>query len=118
MKITVGIFVFLAGMAIVGSAYANSYLDMLTTAPDGQEKIAPYISEQLKENNSKLNWWYDARIVTRSPVVVSPYPKYYAWARAQADNNQFDRTHEYVQDMIYVIEGGLVGWGLYELYKY
>lgn len=118
MKRTVGILLFCCLLIANKSAFANSYLDMLTTAPvmaDNQQSEGSNQQEiQVRQNP---NWWYDSRITTVSPVVVSPYPKYYAWLRAQANEGQFDQTHENIQNLIYVIEGGLVGWGLYEIYK-
>lgn len=119
MKIVVGILLFLVGIMLINPACANSYLEMLTTEPENQtDNSLDYRDRPIEENVPNTNWWYDSRIVTRSPVVVSPYPKYYAWARAQADGNQFDHTHEYIQNTIYVIEGGLLGWGLYEIFKH
>jgi len=116
MKVVVGIIFFALSLIKLPSAYANSYLEMITTAPVSQE-IDAAITED-KTPAAPLNWWYDSRIVTSSPVVVSPYPKYYAWARSQAFENLYDETHEQIQNLIYAVEGGLLGWGLYELYKY
>ena len=118
MKIVVGILVLALSLSGGDLTYANSYLEMITTAP-AQESAVETASETSSQTSQEkpLDWWYDSRIVTSSPVVVSSYPKYYAWARSKANENKYDRTHEQLQNMIYVIEGGLVGWGLYEIYK-
>ena len=60
-------------------AHANSYLDMLTEPPEGYEKSTFVDSavEVMPQHNT-LDWWYDSRIKTGAPVVVSSYPKYYA----------------------------------------
>ena len=51
-------------------------------------------------------------------MVVSSYPKYYAWAKAKADEDRNNYIDSQIQDFIYTVEGGLVGWGLYEIYRY
>ena len=116
MRVVVGVIFFLFSLIELPSAYANSYLEMITTAPVSQE-IDAVVTED-KTSAEPLNWWYDSRIVTSSPVVMSSYPKYYAWARSQAFGDFYDESHEQIQNLIYAVEGGLLGWGLYELYKY
>ena len=119
MRIVIGIVVVLS-LFKLHPAYANSYLEMITKAPEeqGENEAMEVIEENETSVQRKPDLWYDSRITTASPVVVSPYPKYYAWARAKANEYQFDRTQEQLQNLIYIIEGGLVGWGLYEIYKY
>lgn len=102
-------------------AHANSYFDMITEPPQGytpEDEVFDEVKTNTSSNTGTMNWWYDSRIKTRSPVVVSPYPKYYAWAKAKADENKMDYTDTQIQDFIYAVEGGLVGWGLYEIYRY
>ena len=102
-------------------AHANSYLDMITEPPEGDVQEENVFNDVQVNTNSQagaINWWYDSRIKTRSPVVVSPYPKYYAWLRAKANEHRYDDTDEQIQNLIYAVEGGLVGWGLYEIYRY
>lgn len=116
MRIVVGIIVLMLSLVKLPSAYANSYLEMITTAPENHETETIPTADKIPA--APLNWWYDSRIVTSSPVVVSPYPKYYAWAHSKAYEDLYDDTHEHIQNLIYAVEGGLVGWGLYEIYKY
>jgi len=119
MRLIVSVLLGLSAVLCTFPAYANSYLEMLTTAPQGQtETVTPYTSEPAQPSNLKPNWWYDSRITTPSPVVVSPYPRYQAWLKAKANESQSDESHEQIQNMIYMIEGGLLGLGLYEIYKY
>lgn len=119
MKIVVGILVLALSLSGGNLAYANSYLEMITTAPAPEPAVETATETSLQTIPEKpLDWWYDSRIVTSSPVIVSSYPKYYAWARSKANENKYDRAHEQLQNLIYAVEGGLVGWGLYEIYKY
>lgn len=102
-------------------AYANSYLDMLTEPPEGYEQDELTSGSAVivpSSNANTLDWWYDSRIKTSAPVVVSSYPKYYAWVRARADEDRNNYIDSQIQDFIYAVEGGLVGWGLYEIYRY
>ena len=113
--------VILAMEICVSSAHANSYLDMITEPPEGyepEEKVFEEVENNTGSKAGAINWWYDSRIKTRSPVVVSPYPRYYAWVRAKANEGRQNNTDEQIQNLIYAVEGGLVGWGLYEIYRY
>lgn len=113
--------VVLAMEICASSVHANSYLDMITEPPEGYEQEEQVVEEVEANTVSKqgpLNWWYDSRIKTMSPVVVSPYPRYYAWVRAKANEDRQNNTDEQIQNLIYAVEGGLVGWGLYEIYRY
>ena len=116
MKVVVGILLFALSMMRGKSACANSYLEMITTAPENHEPETVKTEEE--KPSVPLDWWYDSRIVTSSPVVVSSYPKYYAWAHSKAYENVSDDTHEHIQNLIYAVETGLLGWGIYEIYKY
>lgn len=108
----------------VSTSVANSYLDMITQKPEGYEEVEK--SSELEENisakpaNSLNNLWYDSRIVTKAPVVTSPYPKYYAWARAKANENDTSDADlkEGIQNLIWTIEGGAAAFGIYEIYRY
>lgn len=121
MKNFVLVFV-LALAGFINSANANSYLEMITQPP------ADYSSSVTEESvfddvdqsdSSHPPLWYDYRITTASPVVFSPYPKYLAWQKAKARENEIEfDEHEFIQNLIYTTEGGLAAWGLYQIYKY
>lgn len=103
-------------------AHANSYLEMITTKPEthidetSTVKSTPEIDATIQENRPIS--WHDTRIKTAAPVVTSAYPKYQAWLQAKANEFQYDDTTEEIQNMIYMLETGLLGWGLYEIYRY
>ena len=106
-------------MGVCSFAHANSYLEMITEPPENYEEPESDIVDDVEMNApSKTNLWYDSRIKTQAPVVVSPYPRYYAWLRSKANEGREDNTHEQIQNLIYIMEGGLAGWGLYEIYRY
>lgn len=103
-------------------AHANSYLQMLTTPPEGYvpetSSDDEYFSEDLEATNIKNNLWYDSRLVTSAPIEVSPYPKYKAWL----ETRKYDRQYMYdpkeqLQNILYAIEGILLVAGIYMLYK-
>lgn len=118
-------FVLVFVLALVGSiesANANSYLKMITQEPDGYSSgiVEESVFNGIEENSSSHpELWYDSRITTASPVVFSSYPKYLAWQRYKAHENEteFD-SHEFIQNLIYTTEGGLAAFGLYQIYKY
>lgn len=101
---------------------ANSYLDMITSKPVGQTEeelpSAPAVDEVLETPLSSVVIKNTPTMRTTSPVVTSPYPKYQAWLKAKARENRYDNTHEQIQNMIYTLEGGLLGLGIYEIYRY
>lgn len=120
MKNFVLVFV-LALAGFINSANANSYLEMITREPSGYSSSASgeSVFNGINEASpSRPELWYDSRVTTASPVVFSPYPKYVAWQKAKARERelQFD-SHEFIQNLIYTTEGGLVIWGLYQIYK-
>ena len=98
--------------------HANSYLEMLTTKPIDHIDETSQINPNLPIIVRKNNLWYEGNTQTISPVVTSPYPKYEAWLRYQDRNDFYDYTTEELQNMIYVLETGLIGWGLYKIYHY
>lgn len=101
------------------SAWANSYIEMITTAPETVQEAGVADDEPVvvSSQRTKPAVWYDSRITTTAPVVASPYPKYVAWQRAQMAGDVRDEWHEGLQNLIYTVEGGLVGWGLYEMFR-
>jgi len=103
-------------------ARANSYLEMITTAPseyNSESEKNSFFDEPTDVADERPPLWYDARITTASPVVFSPYPKYLAWQRAKAKENEMEfDPHEFIQNLIYTTEGGLAAYGLYQIYKY
>lgn len=124
MKIAVGLASIVLSM-ITMPVYANSYLQFLTTPPEERGDVISSAEEDyfsdIEDNNALPNaWWYDSRITTSAPVEVSQYPKYQAWLRAQNSQDQNDEllSREEMQRLLYAVEGGFVGWGLYNMYKY
>ena len=122
MKIAVSvILVYLS--VLVAPAYANSYLQMITTPPEGVEVDAnsadvDYFSDIEKHDTVKNNLWYDYRLVTSAPVVVSSYPKYKAWLETRKYQNQYEfDMKETLQTALYIAEGVLLAFGVYTLYK-
>ena len=112
----------LAICGITHTASANSYLEMITTPPIEQTAKDSYFDGLDTIADSPQNvplLWYDRNITTHGPVVFSDYPKYMAWKQAKERENylQFD-SHEFIQDLIYNVEGGLAIWGIYQIYKY
>lgn len=118
-------FVFVLVLATVGfikSAVANSYLEMITQKPSGYSSAIAEESVFNGIDETSLlspDLWYDSRIKTASPVVFSSYPKYQAWQKAKARENaaEFD-SHEFIQNLIYTLEGGVAAFGIYQIYKY
>lgn len=108
------------GLLVFRSAWANSYIEMITTAPETMKEVLVIGDETVdaSSQSEKPVLWYDSRITTAAPVVVSPYPKYVAWQRAQMAGNVRDEWHEGLQNLIYTVEGGLVGWSLYQMFRY
>ncbi|MBO5441576.1 MAG: hypothetical protein J6A09_03325 [Alphaproteobacteria bacterium] len=96
----------------VKTAFANSYVEMITTPPPEAELSQPVSVEVPVQPFA----WYDSRIKTSAPVVTSPYPKYTAWARSMENENFIDNTRDELQHLVYMVEGGLLGLGLYEIY--
>lgn len=99
----------------VSPATANSYVEMITTPPAEDTSTKHVVPVPTTAPAQPLTW-YDSRIKTTAPVVTSPYPKYAAWARSQANENLFDKTQDELQHLVYMVEGGLLSLGLYELY--
>jgi len=103
---------------------ADSYMDLITTPPEDGEIVqveTPVSGGTVYRSAEPIgatSAWYDSRIKTRSPVVVSPYPKYTAWLRSQVEEDFSNYTHDQIQNLIYATEAGLLGWGIYELYKH
>ena len=106
----------------ISNAKADSYMDLITTPPEGWEEESSRVQPSVGVSSYQVrqpiqsDLWYDSRIKTKSPVVMSSYPKYLAWVRAQTESNYYDYTHDYMQNLIYATEAGLLGWGIYELY--
>lgn len=100
------------------TAQANSYVEMITKAPEGYVSESGVADCALCAGRAvqKPFTWYDSRIKTKSPVVTSPYPKYAAWVRSMENENLVENTREELQHLIYMVEGGLLGLGLYEIY--
>lgn len=96
----------------VKTALANSYVEMITTPPPEAELSQPVSFEA----PVRPFVWYDSRIKTSSPVVTSSYPKYAAWVRSMENENFIDNTRDELQHLVYMVEGGLLGLGLYEVY--
>lgn len=121
MKNFVLVFV-LALAGFINSANANSYLEMITQPPaDYSSSVTEesVFDDVVQSDSSHSPLWYDYRITTASPVVFSPYPKYLAWQKAKARENEIEfDEHEFIQNLIYTTEGGLAAFGLYQLYKY
>ncbi len=105
-----GAIVFLAA-AVASPAAANSYLKMITTPPEGyvEETLSVPVAE-------RAPLWYDDRIQTVSPVVVSPLPKYLAWQRAQAYDNDFSIARDELQNAIYFISGAALARLAYDIW--
>lgn len=123
MKIAVSII--LVSLAFLASpAYANSYLQMLTTPPenypvDTSSENEDYFSDEAQTPNIKDNLWYDSRLITSAPIVVSSKPKYQAWLRSKTYPKRYElRTKEKLQNTLYIAEGLLLGAALYLLYKF
>ena len=95
--------------------FANSYIDMITKKPEGY--VENYKNEEYRRENVKPETWYDNRIAIKSPVVVSKYPSYLAWARAKEQEGRHYDLKDEIQRAIYTMEGIALGYGVYELYK-
>ena len=97
------------------SVAANSYLDMITTVPEG------YIVQKSSNNstvivsNSNPEVVYVAGIKTKSPVVTSDYHKYQAWLQSQA-NNDYPYVHSDVQRFIYFVSGAFAMRLAYDIF--
>jgi len=107
----------------VAPAHANSYLQMLTTPPENgvveNTSGEDYFPEDVRNSSIENNLWYDSRLSTSAPIVVSSYPKYQAWLKTRKYQYQNDYDpKEKLQTLLYITEGLLVGAGLYMLYKY
>lgn len=104
------------------AASANSYLEMITTPPletNTNNDSTSYFNTTNESATVPTPLWYDTRITTAAPVVFSPLPKYIAWQQAKQRENtlQFD-SHEFIQNLIYNLEGGLAIWGVYQFHKH
>ena len=124
MKKIVGIYL-LYILSISHPVYANSYMDMITQPPEEQaskDTVPPQnIAPTVKTDNNNLPDIPNTMQPTSKPV-VSPsqeQQKYQAFLKAQLkqDNDSF-LTKENLQNMLYAIEAGLLGVGLYEIYRY
>lgn len=101
----------LAVMFGANSAAANSYLEMITTPPDG------YVAEVANAQSVKAApLWYDDRIQTSSPVVTSSLPKYLAWQRAKADEDNFNYVRDDMQNAVYFLSGAAMARLAYDIW--
>ena len=98
-------------LAFANTAMANSYLEMITTPPEGYVENAPVVTI-----TERSPLWYDDRIQTTSPVVTSPLPKYLAWQRAKAYEDNFNYVHDDVQNVIYFLSGAAVARLAYDIW--
>lgn len=101
----------LLGVVFAQTAEANSYLDMITTPPEGYVETEPEVSAA---EHSPL--WYDGRVQTVSPVVTSPLPKYLAWQRAKAFEDSCAYVRDDVQNAIYFLSGAAVARLAYDIW--
>ena len=103
-------------------ASANSYLEMITQAPQNttEQQIESSYFDGIENSAPKAApLWYDTHITTPAPVVFSDVTKYQAWQQAKAHENEIQfNPHEFIQNLIYTTEGGLAALGIYQLYKY
>ncbi|MCM1324221.1 MAG: hypothetical protein NC218_08660 [Acetobacter sp.] len=103
---------FIVGIVVgTNSAIANSYLEMITTPPE-----AYVVENAVVQEVKTAPLWYDYRIETSSPVVTSSLPKYLAWQRAKAYENDFNYTHNDVQNMIYFLSGAAMARLAYDIW--
>ena len=105
-------------------AHANSYFDMITRPPVEQVATAPALPEvsYFPSTNNETPPAAPIKAPPTAAPVVSPaqeLEKYQAWLKAkQQQNNNSALNKETIQNMIYMIETGLLGVGLYEIYRY
>lgn len=109
-------------LSISSHAYANSYLDMITQPPEEQisdENVPPqFISLQISEEYTSPATTNNQ---TTSPVVspMQEQEKYQAWLKSRQNiKNMPILSKDDLQNFIYTFEAGLLGVGLYEIYRY
>ena len=124
MKKLVGIYL-LYILSISHSVYANSYMDMITQPPEEQtsKDIVPpqNISPAITTDNNYLLSSPNTIQATSKPVVLpsQEQQKYQAWLKAQLEQEDDSFLNkENLQNILYAIEAGLLGVGLYEIYRY
>lgn len=92
-------------------AAANSYLEMITTPPEG------YMAEVSQHSVAeRAPLWYDSRIQTSSPVVTSELPKYLAWQQAKAYENNFSYVRDDMQNAVYFLSGAALARLAYDIW--
>lgn len=109
MKVILGLM--LAVVLNIHSATANSYMDMITTAPEGYQEQAETV-----HSVGHIPLWYDYRIQTSAPVVTSSLPKYQAWLQSQRLENRMSYHRDDMQDMIYFLSGAAVARFAYDIW--
>ena len=114
MNNRVNIFSALIGGSLVLSpvAYANSYLDMLTTPPQGH--ISDLRNNVIKQNNN--SGCYDDRDTVKFVITGEQYNKYMAYKNAERNNFYSFSLRDTLQDTIYFLETLAMGKFIYELY--
>ena len=115
MKVKLKIFSTFFGVSLMLTplAHANSYLKMITTKPEGYVSL----NEKVVAYDKKPYVWYDSKVSTKSPVVVSECPKYLAYKQAKQNNFYYFNLRETLQDMIYFMEAMALGRFLYKIYE-
>ncbi len=97
---------------------------MITRPPEEQTDIISATPEVSYSNTTQKYFSFSSATKTSSTTapVISPsqeQEKYLSWLKAQQqpiDNSVLNK--ENIQNFIYTIETGLLGVGLYEIYRY
>lgn len=107
-----------AGYLFAGNAFADSYIEQITTPPS-----EPVYQEEPAEQLPSPAYPYPlpaaqpaAPLPTVSPVVMPPYQKYAAWQRAEANKNVRDEFYDGWQNLIYFTEGAFLGIIAYDIW--
>ncbi len=98
---------------VTTTAFANSYIEMITAAPEGEMPEPMREAEIARRERSVL---YAAPVPTAAPVVTSDYPKYVAWRNAQMQAADSSYFHEDVQNVIYFLSGAVIGRMAYDIW--
>ncbi len=101
-------------LLLPAQAFANSYMEMITTAPAGYEAAKDEVEEV--RVISALPAWHEAPQPVRAPVVVSPAYKYAVWKQAQRENCCHSYLRDVMQNFIYFLSGAAAARLAYDIW--
>lgn len=102
-------------MGVITPVSANSYLEMITSKPEGYVSHNVSYDEVKVVANNKPEVVYVAGVKTKSPVVTSDYHKYQAWLKSQAYQDEYSYVHSDVQRLLYFFSGAFAARLAYDI---